>query len=197
MLLKKLQKYTVLLGSQSPRRKQLLEGAGLTFSVLPPINHSEHYPTHLSDKEIAVYLAIQKAAAYSHYINNDHTVLITADTIVSLNHKILEKPKDRTDAIQMLHQLSGNKHIVYTGVCIKTIHNETSFFADTEVLFRTLSLEEIEFYVDQFKPYDKAGSYGAQEWIGYVGIQHINGSYFNVMGLPVQKLYVELDNMLP
>ncbi len=196
ILLDKLKPYILLLGSKSPRRKQLLEGAGFTFTVLPPIHYAEDYPSHLTDKEVAEFLAKHKADIYSHYITNDKTILITADTIVSLNSKVLGKPNNKTEAITMLQQLSGNIHIVYTGVCIKTSQRQVSFTAATEVQFRKLKKEEIQYYVEQYRPYDKAGSYGAQEWIGFVGIEHIRGSYFNVMGLPIQKLYVELDKFL-
>jgi len=196
MLLNILNEYKILLGSQSPRRKQLIEGADIPFTLLPSIDIDESYPDSLKGKEIPIYLAVQKANAYQPYLVDEKTILVTADTIVWLNGSILGKPKDRTDAISMLQSLSGKKHIVYTGVCIKMKHKTTTFYAETYVYFRKLSSAEIEYYVDTYRPYDKAGSYGAQEWVGYVGIEKIKGSYFNVMGLPIQKLYLELKKMI-
>lgn len=196
MLLDKLKDYTLLLGSQSPRRHQLIEGAGLKFKLLDPIEINETFPPHLKAKQIAIYLAEIKAKAYNHYIIDNKTILITADTIVWINDKVLGKPGNRNEAIQMLTEISGNKHMVYTGVCIKSKGQSKSFHAKTMVKFRHLNHNEIEYYVDKYKPYDKAGSYGAQEWIGYIGIQEIKGSYFNVMGLPIQMLYTELEKFL-
>lgn len=196
MLLEKLTPYTLYLGSQSPRRKQLLEGVGFSFTVLPHLQTNEDFPENILDYEVAIYLAKKKAQAYESYINRKKTILITADTIVSISNNILGKPNNREEAIFMLKQLSGNIHFVYTGVCLKTLDKEISFFDKTEVHFRTLTLEEIEYYVTKYQPYDKAGSYGAQEWIGYVGIEKIYGSFFNVMGLPIQKLYVELEKLI-
>jgi septum formation protein len=196
MLLDKLKDYHVLLGSQSPRRKFLMEGAGINFTLLPPADVEETFPSLLKGEEIALFLAEKKAEAYNDYLNNDKTIIVTADTIVWLNQKVLGKPTNRQDAIQMLTDLSGNEHIVYTGVCIKMRDKSKSFYSETAVKFRNLSREEIEYYVDQYKPYDKAGSYGAQEWIGYIAIQEIHGSYFNVMGLPIQMLFTELEKML-
>lgn len=196
MLLEKLNDYKLLLGSQSPRRRQLMEGAGFKFQLLEPLEVDEIYPPHLKAQEIAIFLAELKANAYQNYITDDKTILITADTIVWLNEKVLGKPITRNDAIQMLNALSDNEHIVYTGVCIKMKEKNKSFFAETKVKFRALSQQEIEYYVDQYKPYDKAGSYGAQEWIGYIAIKEIQGSYFNVMGLPIQMLYTELEKLL-
>lgn len=196
MLLNILNEYKILLGSQSPRRKQLIEGAGIPFTLVPPIDIDESYPDSLKGKDIPIYLAVQKATAYQSYLIDDKTILVTADTIVWLNGSILGKPKDKADAISMLQLLSGKKHVVYTGVCIKMKHKTTTFYAETDVYFRKLSDAEIEYYVNAYKPYDKAGSYGAQEWVGYVGIDKIKGSYFNVMGLPIQKLYLELEKMI-
>ncbi|MGQ9848204.1 MAG: Maf family nucleotide pyrophosphatase [Bacteroidales bacterium] len=196
MLIDKLKDYTLLLGSQSPRRHQLIEGAGLKFKLLDPIEVNETFPPFLKAEQIAIYLAELKAEAYNHYIRDNKTILITADTIVWINNKVLGKPSNRNEAIQMLIEISGKKHIVFTGVCIKSIDKSKSFYAKTIVKFRPLNLEEIEYYVDNYKPYDKAGSYGAQEWIGYVGIQEIKGSFFNVMGLPIQMLYSALDEFI-
>ncbi len=196
MLLDKLKNYHIYLGSQSPRRKFLMEGAGIPFTLLSPADVEETFPLSLTGKDIALFLAEKKAEAYQSYLSNDKNIVITADTIVWINQKVLGKPTDRQDAIQMLTELSGNEHMVYTGVCIKMKDKSKSFYSETAVRFRHLSHEEIEYYVDQYKPYDKAGSYGAQEWIGYIAIQEIHGSYFNVMGLPIQMLFTELERIL-
>lgn len=196
MLLKKLSKYSIYLGSQSPRRKQLLEGMGFHFGILPIRHSDENYPDSLKEHDIAIYLALQKMRLYNDFFTHSNIIIITADTIVSLEGKILGKPSNAAEAFNMLKQLSGKKHVVYTGVCLKTQEKETSFYDATDVYFKTLSDDEIQYYIDHYKPYDKAGSYGAQEWIGYVGIEKIEGSYFNVMGLPVHKLYVELENLI-
>lgn len=196
MLLDKLKNYHLYLGSQSPRRQLLLQGAGIPFTLLPPTHVDETFPSSLKGKDIALYLAEKKAETYKSYLNNNNSIVITADTIVWINQKVLGKPVDKKDAIQMLTELSGNEHIVYTGVCIKMKNKSKCFYSETVVKFRHLSREEIEYYVNQYKPYDKAGSYGAQEWIGYIAIQEIHGSYFNVMGLPIQMLYAEMEKML-
>ncbi len=196
MLLEKLKNYNLYLGSQSPRRKQLLEGIGFKFIILPKIQIDEGYPKNLPHHRVAKFLAKKKAIAYQNFLTKNNSILITADTIVSFNKEILGKPKNKEEAIYFLQQLSDNKHFVYTGVCIKTQDKEINFFDKTEVHFRKFTLEEIHYYIDNYKPYDKAGSYGAQEWIGYVGIKKIIGSYFNVMGLPIEKLYVELENII-
>lgn len=196
MLLNKLKNYQIYLGSQSSRRKFLLEAAGIPCKLLPPANIKENYPSSLTGKDIALFIAEKKAEVYQAYLNDNKSIVITADTIVWMNQKVLGKPHDRDNAIRMLTELSGNEHIVYTGVCIKMKDRSKSFYSETTVKFRNLSLEEIEYYIDQYKPYDKAGSYGIQEWIGYIAIQEIHGSYFNVMGLPIQLLYTELENML-
>lgn len=192
-LLNNLSKYQIVLASQSPRRQNLLKELELDFTI--DIKEVEEtYPEHLQKEEIPVYLAKLKGAAFSDSIKKDQLV-ITADTIVWVNNGVLGKPNDRNDAESMLKTLSDNKHIVYTGVCLKTTTFEKYFWASTDVYFRKLENEEIEYYLDKYKPYDKAGSYGIQEWIGYVGIERIDGSYFNVMGLPVQKLYDELKKI--
>ena len=152
---------------------------------------AESYPDTLQGAQIVEHLAKLKASAFEGELA-DNQLLITADTIVWIDNQVLGKPKNRAVAIEMLHQLSGRKHTVYTGVCLKTTQKERVFNAATDVYFRQLSDDEIAYYVDTYKPFDKAGSYGIQEWIGYVGIERIDGSYFNVMGLPVQRLYQEL-----
>ncbi|MBI9068118.1 MAG: septum formation protein Maf [Salinivirgaceae bacterium] len=181
--------YKIILASNSPRRQNLLRELELDFEIKTK-NIEEKYPPELVKEEIPLYLSKLKAEAFG--ILDDHELLITADTIVWVNNHILEKPIDAKDALRMLEILSDNKHTVYTGVCLKTNNKQKTFWASTDVYFRKLEKEEIEFYVHKYKPFDKAGSYGIQEWIGYIGIEKINGSYFNVMGLPIQKLYDEL-----
>jgi septum formation protein len=151
----------------------------------------EVYPATLQAEEIPVYLARAKAACYT-ALMHANTILITADTIVWLNREVIGKPASEDEAVEMLHRISGNMHEVFTGVCIKTISREIVFHVSSKVYFRKLSGEEIRYYVNRYKPLDKAGAYGVQEWIGYVGVERIEGSYFNVMGLPVQRLYCEL-----
>lgn len=183
--------YKIVLASNSPRRKELLTGLGIDYEVrtLPDIDES--YPDDLEGGEIPLYISKEKADAYKPMLRPDE-LIITADTIVWLNGKVLGKPQGRDDSISMLHQLSGQTHEVFTGVTLTTSEKQRSFFAETKVTFCQLSDEEITYYVDHFKPFDKAGSYGVQEWIGYIGVERIEGSYFNVMGLPVQRLYREL-----
>lgn len=192
-LLMRLSEYKIILASNSPRRKELLSGLDLEYEVrtLPDID--ETYPDNLKGEEIALYIANKKAEAYKNLIK-DNTLLITADTIVLLKNKVYGKPNDEEDAKQMLRELSGNTHRVVTGVCILTKTKQKSFAVTSKVRFTDLSESEIEYYVSKYKPFDKAGAYGIQEWIGYIGIEHISGSYFNVMGLPVQRLYRELQN---
>ena len=179
----------VILGSQSPRRKELLGGLDIEFTtkVIPGLE--ETYPDTLQGEEIPVYLAEQKADAYT---LEDNDLLITADTIVWLDGRVYGKPADEAEAREMLRSLSGKTHDVITGVCVRTNKKNVSFASTTKVRFAKLTEEEIEHYVNKYRPMDKAGSYGVQEWIGYIGVEHIEGSYFNVMGLPIQKLYTVL-----
>jgi septum formation protein len=195
MLKKILNNYRLILASNSPRRQQLLKGLDLEFEVITFPDVDESFPEHLMGSEIATYLSEQKAKAYSKLLDKN-TIVITADTIVWLDNKVLNKPADKTQAIQMLKTLSGQMHTVFTGVSITSIDDQFTFFAETKVWFRRLNDKDIEYYVENYKPFDKAGAYGAQEWIGYVAIEKIEGSYFNVMGLPVQKLYSELERFL-
>ncbi|MBO7595028.1 MAG: septum formation protein Maf [Salinivirgaceae bacterium] len=183
-------KYKFVLASKSPRRQELLKGIVPEFDIMLR-DTAESYPDTLQGAQIVEHLAKLKASAFEGELA-ENQLLITADTIVWIDNQVLGKPKNRTVAIEMLHQLSGRKHMVYTGVCLKTTQKERLFSAATDVFFRQLSDDEIAYYVDTYKPFDKAGSYGIQEWIGYVGIERIDGSYFNVMGLPVQRLYQEL-----
>lgn len=183
-------KYEVVLASKSPRRQALLKEIVPEFSVQLR-NTAETYPPSLKGAQIVEHLAKLKASAFEGELA-DSQLLITADTIVWIGDMVLGKPKDRSGAIAMLRQLSGRKHTVFTGVCLKTNQKEQVFSVATDVFFRHLSDDEITYYVDNYQPFDKAGSYGIQEWIGYVGVERIEGSYFNVMGLPVQRLYQEL-----
>jgi septum formation protein len=189
--LEHLNAYDIILASKSPRRRQLLSEIGLKYRTVNLTEMDEIFPADLKREEIPLYLAHEKADHYKSLIKQD-TLLITADTIVWLNDEVIGKPSDEEDAVNMLMKLSGNMHEVFTGVCIKTITKESLFYGGTKVFFRSLSEEEIRYYVKAYKPLDKAGAYGVQEWIGYVGVEHIEGSYYNVMGLPLQKLYSEL-----
>lgn len=190
-MLDNLKKYKVILASNSPRRKELLAGLGVDYEVRTLPDVDESYPETLQGADIPLYIAKEKADAYVVMMQLGE-LMITADTIVWLDGKVLGKPRDREDALQMLRTMSGRTHEVFTGVCITTTDWQRSFTAQTEVRFATLSEEEIAYYVDNFQPMDKAGAYGVQEWIGFIGVENISGSYYNIMGLPVQKLYREL-----
>ncbi|MDR0745496.1 MAG: Maf-like protein [Mediterranea sp.] len=183
--------YKIVLASGSPRRQELLKGLGIDFTVklLPDLDES--YPAGLSGEEIPSYIACRKAEAYKGLIQPKE-LIITADTIVWLNGEVLGKPENEEDAKVILRKLSGKTHQVITGVCLTTCEWQKDFTAITDVSFSDLTEEEIGYYVTHYHPMDKAGAYGVQEWIGYVGVKGIQGSYFNVMGLPIQKLYKEL-----
>lgn len=193
-MLDNLKKYRVILASNSPRRKELLAGLGVEYEVRTLPDVDESYPETLQGADIPLYIAREKADAYKALLQPDE-LMITADTVVWLDGRVLGKPADREEALQMLHSLSGHTHEVFTGVCITTTCWQRCFAAQTEVRFSTLSEEEISYYVDNYRPYDKAGAYGVQEWIGFVGVEYISGSYFNIMGLPVQRLYQELKTV--
>jgi len=184
--------YKIVLASQSPRRKELLAHLNIPFEVLVKEDVEEVFPEEMLSVNVPAYLARLKAKPYSKDCQKDNILVITADTIVFCDQQILGKPKDREEAITMLNSLSGKAHEVITGVALTAENKQTDFTVSTKVFFKTLTSEEIEFYVDNYKPYDKAGAYGIQEWIGMIGIERIEGSYFNVVGLPVQKLYTEL-----
>jgi septum formation protein len=186
----KLSNYSIILGSQSPRRKELFAGLNLPFRV-EVREIDENFPTEMSAFEVPEYLAIQKAIPFKAIIEKND-LLITSDTIVLIDNQILGKPFDYKHAFEMLQLLSGRKHLVITGVCITTIDKQVTFSDRTDVFFKSLSADEIDYYLTHYQPYDKAGSYGVQEWIGYIAIEKIEGSYFNVMGLPIQRLYEEL-----
>lgn len=189
--MKNLDKYNIILASNSPRRKELLSGLDLQFTVNVMADIDESYPDTLAPSVVPVYLAEKKAAAYTHALK-ENDLLITADTVVCTETEILGKPACKDEAVEMLRKLSGKEHQVVTGVAVVSMGKTESFASITSVLFDVLTDEEIDYYVEKYRPYDKAGSYGIQEWIGYIGVQSINGSYFNVMGLPVQKLYTVL-----
>lgn len=188
--MKDLKKYNLILASKSPRRQYLMKELGLDFDVHTK-EVDESFPENLKAQEIPLYLCQKKADAFDEELT-DNNIVITADTIVWIDNQVLNKPENFNDAVRMLKLLSGKKHEVYTGVCLKSKHKTKTFYALTNVYFKELSHEEIEYYINNFNPYDKAGAYGAQEWIGYIAVEKIEGSYFNVMGLPVRELYEEL-----
>jgi len=190
-VLDNLKKYKVILASNSPRRKELLAGLGVDYEVRTLPDVDESYPDTLKGADIPLYIAKEKADAYVAMMQPGE-LMITADTIVWLDGQVLGKPTDREDALRMLRTMSGRAHEVFTGVCITTTEWQRSFTAQTEVRFAALTEGEIAYYVDKFQPMDKAGAYGVQEWIGFIGVENISGSYYNIMGLPVQKLYREL-----
>lgn len=195
MLADKLKRYRIILASQSPRRQALLKELGLDFEVIANNEIEEAWPQELSKEQIPVYLAELKAAHIMPEVP-ENTLLITADTIVWLNGHVIGKPFDNTDAVRILKELSGAVHEVITGVCLRTGNRKRTFIASSLVYFARLSDEEINYYVQNYRPYDKAGAYGIQEWIGYIGLEKIEGSYYNVMGMPVQKLYTELKSFI-
>jgi septum formation protein len=194
MIIDSLNNYRIILASRSPRRQQLLGELGLKFEVSVK-DYEEIYPESLSGEEIARYLAHEKANLFSGGLA-DNEIVITADTIVWCNGKMLGKPLNSEDATRMLKEISNNTHEVITGVCIFSSLKEKIFSVSTKVTFSPLSSEEIDYYVRNYKPFDKAGAYGIQEWIGIIGCSHIEGSYFNVVGLPVQRLYKELQEFI-
>ncbi|MBQ2541992.1 MAG: septum formation protein Maf [Bacteroidales bacterium] len=183
-------KYNILLASASFRRRELLTQLGVQYSLVKPSQEEEVVPSDICVEDVSEYLACQKSNVYNDLKDND--LLITADTTVIVDNKILGKPKDYSDAFQMLRLLSGKTHLVVTGVCLRSVDKVVSFSVKTEVTFSKLDDEEIRFYIENYKPFDKAGAYGIQEWIGKVAVEGINGSFYNVVGLPVQRLYREL-----
>lgn len=195
LLHEKLKDKTLILGSRSPRRKELLAGCGLRFVTAVDYDVEEKYPDGMPASEVPEYLARLKSDAYPQPLT-DSEILVTADTVVIVDGRILGKPADRSDAIAMIQSLSGRRHTVVTGVAIRDNCRADSFSVSSDVWMRALRHEEVEYYVDTYKPYDKAGAYGIQEWIGYVAVERIEGSFYNVMGLPVQALYVRLERFL-
>ena len=184
--------YNIILASNSPRRKELLAGLGVEFDVRLIDGIDETYPGDIESHDVAEYIAKKKADAYKQSIASNE-LIITADTIVILGDEIFGKPLNADDAYAMLQKLSGKTHQVITGVCLLTKTEQRVFRVTTDVTFKELEMEEIKYYVDNYKPFDKAGAYGIQEWIGYIGVTSLNGSYFNVVGFPVQRIYTELQ----
>lgn len=191
MLKQKLKRYNVILASGSPRRKHLLEEMGIEFSI-KSMHADETFPQHLSPSEAAEYVSKLKADAFFSGNLEKDDLVIAADTVVTIGKDILGKPTDRDDAVAILEKLSGKTHQVITGVTLKTKSSQHTFSVTTDVTFKKLTSEEIHYYIDTYHPFDKAGAYGIQEWIGHVAIERIEGSYFNVMGLPTHRLYEEL-----
>ena len=185
-------RYHIILASKSPRRQELLGGLGIDFEVkvLPDIEES--YPADLPVTQIAEYIAKEKADAYRK-VMHERDLIITADTVVIVDNEVLGKPVDAADARRMLRLLSNRTHQVITGVCLTSTSHQRHFSVSTDVTFKQLSEQEITHYIEVYRPFDKAGAYGIQEWIGYIGVTGLNGSYFNVMGLPVQRIYSELS----
>lgn len=190
-MLENLKQYHIILASNSPRRRELLGGLGIDFEVKVMSGIDESYPEDLPVMEIAEYIAVKKAEAYRQTMAPDE-LIITADTVVVCDGEVMGKPADEADAHRMLHLLSGKVHHVTTGVSLTTLQRQRRFSVTTEVSFKPLNDEEICYYVSRYRPYDKAGAYGIQEWIGYIGCTGLKGSYYNVMGLPVQRIYHEL-----
>ncbi|MDE7450831.1 MAG: Maf family nucleotide pyrophosphatase [Alistipes sp.] len=195
LLQEKLHTRRLLLASQSPRRRELLTGSGLPYELAPKYPCDEVYPADLPAEEVPLYLSRLKSDAYPEPLAAGD-ILLTADTVVVADGRVLGKPRDTEDAVRMLGTLSGHRHTVVTGVTFRDTHGMHTFGARSEVWFRPLTDEEIAYYVATYRPFDKAGSYGVQEWIGYVAIERIDGSFYNVMGLPIQKVYTELDKFL-
>lgn len=193
-MLGNLDKYQIILASNSPHRKELMSGLGVDYVVRTLPDVDESYPADLAGAAIPEYISCEKADAYRS-IMQPGELLITADTIVWLDGKVLGKPEGREGAVEMLRSLSGKSHQVFTGVCLTTTEWQKSFTAASDVEFDVLSEEEIRYYVDKYQPMDKAGAYGVQEWIGYIGVKSISGSFYNIMGLPIQKLYGELKKL--
>ena len=195
LLHEKLQNYRLILASRSPRRRELLAGCDLHFDIAEGYEVEEVYPETLAAEKVPEFLSGLKADGYP-YPLADGDILITADTVVILGDRILGKPADRAEAVEMIRSLSGQTHTVITGVVLRSADGRRSFSSHSKVRFRKLRSEEIEYYVDTYSPLDKAGAYGIQEWIGYAAVEHIEGSFYNVIGLPVQRLYVELEEFV-
>lgn len=187
-MLSNLNKYNIILASKSPRRQELLRGMGVKFAILTK-ETPENFPAEMPLDKVPEYLSLQKSMAFDESELPESYLVITSDTVVIAENEILGKPKDRNDALRMLALLSGKTHHVVTGVTIRTAEIIKNFGVKTKVTFANLDVEEMAYYVDNYRPYDKAGAYGIQEWIGYVGITGLNGSFYNVMGLPTRRLY--------
>ena len=187
-MLDNLKKYNIVLASKSPRRQELLKGIGVDFSILTK-EVDESYPSKLPLVDVAPFLSLKKAKAFDDAELPENYMVITADTVVIVENEILGKPKDRDDAVRMMKMLSGKVHKVVTGVTVHTKAKTKTFSVISKVTFESLDNQEVDYYIDNLKPYDKAGAYGVQEWIGYIGVSNVEGSYYNVMGLPTQRLY--------
>ena len=187
-MLKNLNQYQIVLASKSPRRQELLRGMGVTFTIITK-ETPETFPPEMSLEEVPMHLSLQKSLAFTDDELPANYLLITADTVVISEGEILGKPKDAADAVRMLEQLSGKEHHVVTGVTVRSRDRRESFAVRSEVTFAPLEREEIDYYIAHCQPFDKAGAYGIQEWIGYVGISGLEGSFYNVMGLPTRRLY--------
>lgn len=187
-MLDNLKKYNIVLASKSPRRQELLKGIGVDFSILTK-EVDESFPSKLPLIDVAPFLSLKKAKAFEDAELPENYMVITADTVVIVENEILGKPKDRDDAVRMINLLSGKVHKVVTGVTVHTKEKTKTFSVTSKVTFESLDIQEVNYYIDNYKPYDKAGAYGVQEWIGYIGVSNVEGSYYNVMGLPTQRLY--------
>ena len=195
LLQDRLKNHRLILASASPRRRELLAACDIDFTLAEKFECEECYPADLSADKVAEYLSQLKSNAYPHALG-EKDILLTADTVVILGDKILGKPHSEEEAFEMISSLSGATHKVVTGVTLRTATQTISFSAESSVSFRALDTEEVRYYVEKYRPLDKAGAYGIQEWIGYIGIEGIEGSFYNVMGLPVQKLYTILKNII-
>ncbi len=195
LLHEKLASWHLLLASQSPRRRELMSGCGIPYTLAPRYECDEAYPPTLVAEEVPAYLARLKSEAYPAVLA-ENELLLTADTVVILEGAVLGKPANRDEAREMLGRLSGNRHTVITGVTLRSATATHTFSAHSDVWFRPLTTEEIDYYIDTYRPFDKAGSYGIQEWIGYAAIERIDGSFYNVMGLPIQRVYIELEKFI-
>jgi septum formation protein len=191
----KLKEYLIILASQSLRRRELIKGLDIPFEIAENYNFDETYPPDMPMDDVAVFLAEKKSDAYPRKLNGNE-ILITADTMVKCQNELIGKPENKLHAVEMLKKLSGRRHEVITGVCLKTVRQTRVFSVSSYVFFTELTSDDIEYYVENYRPFDKAGAYGIQEWIGYVGIEKIEGSYYNVMGLPVACLWKELKNLI-
>ena len=195
LLQDRLKNYRLILASASPRRRELLAACDLEFTLAEKFECEERYPADLAADKVAEYLSQLKSNAYPHALG-EKDILLTADTVVILGDKILGKPHSEEEAVEMISSLSGATHKVVTGVTLRTAKQTISFSAESLVSFRTLDAEEVRYYVEKYRPLDKAGAYGIQEWIGYIGIEGIEGLFYNVMGLPVQRLYATLKELI-
>ena len=195
LLHEQLASWRLLLASQSPRRRELMSGCGIPYELAPRYACDENYPSTLPAEEVPAYLSQLKSEAYPTPLATGD-LLLTADTVVILNGRVLGKPHDRQEAVEMLQALSGNRHTVITGVTLRSAERIHTFSVRSDVWFRALTDEEITYYIDTYRPFDKAGSYGIQEWIGYAAIERIDGSFYNVMGLPIQRVYIELEKFI-